>query len=307
MIENFLTVAAQVLSLFIMIFIGFVLGKTRLLTEGATSSISNIILYIATPAAILQAFLNEAPSKDKTINLLLIAIFAIIAHILGIVLSKLLIRNKVEDTNAVLRFAVIFSNCGYMSFPLQKALLGDIGIFYGAMYVAIFNIFMWSYGALTMNKEKTFSFKKIFLAPTTIATLLALILYFVQLKLPNVVGSAVTALSNLNTPLPMIIIGYYLSTAKISAAFTDKRIYLASFLRLILIPAILLSLMLLCGVRGVPLIASIVAASAPVAAAGTMFSIKFGRDTLCSVNAVTLTTLLSIITMPLFVALAQLF
>lgn len=307
MIENFLTVAAQVLSLFIMIFIGFVLGKTRLLTENATSSISNIILYIATPAAILQAFLNEAPSKDKTINLLLIAIFAIITHIAGIFISKLLIRNKVEDTNAVLRFAVIFSNCGYMSFPLQKALLGDIGIFYGAMYVAIFNIFMWSYGALTMNKEKTFSFKKIFLAPTTIATLLALILYFVQLKLPNVVGSAVTALSNLNTPLPMIIIGYYLSTAKISAAFTDKRIYLASFLRLILIPAILLSLMLLCGVRGVPLIASIVAASAPVAAAGTMFSIKFGRDTLCSVNAVTLTTLLSIITMPLFVALAQLF
>ncbi len=307
MIENFLTVAAQVLSLFIMIFIGFTLGKTRLLTENATSSISNIILYIATPAAILQAFLNEEPSKQKSINLLLIAAFAIITHILGIFISKLLIQNKVADTKAVLRFAVIFSNCGYMSFPLQKALLGDIGIFYGAMYVAIFNIFMWSYGAFIMNKEKTFSFKKIFLAPTTIATLLALILYFVQLKLPGVVGNAVTALSNLNTPLPMIIIGYYLSTAKISAAFTDKRIYLASFLRLILIPAILLSLMLLCGIRGVPLIASIVAASAPVAAAGTMFSIKFGRDTLCSVNAVTFTTLLSIITMPLFVALAQLF
>lgn len=307
MIENFLTVAAQVLSLFIMIFIGFVLGKLRLLTENATSSISNIILYVATPAAILQAFLNESPSKQKTINLLLIAIFAIIAHILGILLSKLLIRNKVENTKAVLHFATIFSNCGYMSFPLQKALLGDIGIFYGAMYVAIFNIFMWSYGALTMNKEKTFSFKKIFLAPTTIATLLALILYFVQLKLPSVVGTAVTALSNLNTPLPMIIIGYYLSTAKISAAFTDKRIYLASFLRLILIPAVLLFLMILCGIRGVPLIASIVAASAPAAAAATMFSIKFGRDTLCSVNAVTFTTLLSILTMPLFVALAGLF
>ncbi len=307
MIENFLTVAAQVLSLFIMIFVGFILGKTKLLTENATSSISNIILYIATPAAILQAFLNETPSKEKTINLLLIAVFAIITHIVGIFISKLLIRNKAEDTNVVLRFATIFSNCGYMSFPLQKALLGDIGIFYGAMYVAIFNIFMWSYGALTINKEKTFSFKKIFLAPTTIATLLALILYFVQLKLPGVMGTAVTALSNLNTPLPMIIIGYYLSTASISASFTDKRIYLASFLRLLVIPAILLALMLLCGIKGIPLIASIVAASAPAAAAGTMFSIKFGRDTLCSVNAVTFTTLLSIITMPLFVAIAQLF
>lgn len=307
MIENFLTVTAQVLSLFIMIFVGFLLGKLKLITENATTSISNIILYVATPAAVLQAFLSETPTKEKNINLLLIAVFAIIAHILGIVLSKLLIRNKLEDTKAVLHFGAIFSNCGYMSFPLQKAILGDIGIFYGAMYVAVFSVFYWSYGAAIMNKEKTFSFKKIILNPATIATFLSLILYFVQLKLPVVVGSAVTALGNLNTPLPMIIIGYYLSTAKISAAFTDKRIYLASFLRLLLIPSIMLVLMLLCGVRGVPLIASVVATSAPAAAAGTMFSIKFGRDTLCSVNAVTFTTLLSILTMPLFVALAQLF
>lgn len=307
MIENFLTVAAQVLSLFIMIFIGFVLGKTRLLTENATTGVSNIILYIATPAAILQAFLNEQPTREKNINLLLIALFAIVAHIVGIVLAKLFVRNKEEDTKKVLHLATVFSNCGYMSFPLQKAILGDIGIFYGAMYVAVFSVFYWSYGAAIMNKEKTFSFKKIILNPATIATFLSLILYFVQLKVPAIVGSAVTALGNLNTPLPMIIIGYYLSTAKISAAFTDKRIYLASFLRLLLIPSIMLALMLLCGVRGVPLIASIVAASAPAAAAGTMFSIKFGRDTLCSVNTVTFTTLLSILTMPLFVALAQLF
>lgn len=307
MIENFLTVASQVLSLFIMIFVGFLLGKFKLITENATASISNIILYVATPAAILQAFLNEAPTKEKNINLLLIALFAVIAHILGIVLSKLIIRNKAEDTRSVLHFGTIFSNCGYMSFPLQKAILGDIGIFYGAMYVVVFSIFFWSYGAAIMNKEKTFSYKKAILNPATIATVLSLLLYFAQLKLPSVVGGAVTALGNLNTPLPMIIIGYYLSTAKISAAFTDKRIYLASFLRLILIPAILLALMLLCGIRGVPLIASVVATSAPAAAAGTMFSIKFGRDTLCSVNAVTFTTLLSILTMPLFVALAQLF
>lgn len=307
MIENILTIAAQVLSLFIMIFLGFILGKTKLITENATASISNIILYIATPAAILQAFLNEEPTAQKNINLLLIAVFAIIAHFAGILVSKLIIRNKNEDTRAVLRLEAIFSNCGYMSFPLQKAILGDIGVFYGAMYVAVFGIFFWSYGASMMNKEKTFSFKKVMFNPTIIAVILALILYLVKLRLPGVVGNAVTALSNLNTPLPMIVIGYYLSTASVTAAFKDARIYLSAFLRLILIPAIMLGLMLLCGIRGIPLIASIVAVSAPAAAAGTMFSIKFERDTLCSVNAVTFTTLLSILTMPLFVAIAQLF
>ncbi len=307
MIENFSTVAAQVLSLFIMILIGFILGKTKLLTENATSSISNIILYVATPAAILQAFVTESRSAEKTINLALVALFAIIAHIFGIILAKLLIHNKRADTNAVLRYSVIFSNCGYMSFPLQKALLGDIGVFYGAMYVAVFNIFMWSYGAAIMSKEKSFDVKKAVLSPSVIATGLSVILYLLELKLPSVAGTAVTALSSLNTPLPMIIIGYYLSTSNILSAITDKRIYLSSALRLIVIPAVMIGILLLFGVRGVPLIACTVAASAPTAAAATMFSIKFERDTICSVNSVTLTTLLSIITMPLFVAIAQLF
>lgn len=307
MIENFLTVAAQVLSLFIMITVGFILGKTKLLREEATPSISNLILYVATPAAILQAFLNEERTIDKTVNLALVAVFAVVTHLIGILIASLLIKTKNADTTKVLRFGVVFSNCGYMSFPLQKALLGDIGVFYGAMYVAVFNLVMWSYGIALMGRDKKLSLKKVIFNPAVIAVIISVVLYLLQLKLPSVLSGAVSALSTLNTPLPMIIIGYYLSTSNLLGAVTDKRVYLTAFLRLIGIPAIMLALLLLLGVQGAPLIACTVAASAPIAAAGTMFSIKFGRDTMCSVNGVTLTTLLSIITMPLFVAVAQLF
>ncbi|MBR3960835.1 MAG: AEC family transporter [Clostridia bacterium] len=307
MIENFLTVAAQVLSLFIMITVGFILGKTKLLREEATPSISNLILYVATPAAILQAFLNEERTIDKTVNLALVAVFAVVTHLIGILIASLLIKTKNADTTKVLRFGVVFSNCGYMSFPLQKALLGDIGVFYGAMYVAVFNLVMWSYGIALMGRDKKLSLKKVIFNPAVIAVIISVVLYLLQLKLPSVLSGAVSALSTLNTPLPMIIIGYYLSTSNLLGAVTDKRVYLTAFLRLIGIPAIMLALLLLLGVHGAPLIACTVAASAPIAAAGTMFSIKFGRDTMCSVNGVTLTTLLSIITMPLFVAVAQLF
>ena len=307
MIENFLTVAAQVLSLFIMITVGFILGKTKLLREEATPSISNLILYVATPAAILQAFLNEERTIDKTVNLALVAVFAVVTHLIGILIASLLIKTKNADTTKVLRFGVVFSNCGYMSFPLQKALLGDIGVFYGAMYVAVFNLVMWSYGIALMGRDKKLSLKKVIFNPAVIAVIISVVLYLLQLKLPSVLSGAVSALSTLNTPLPMIIIGYYLSTSNLLGAVTDKRVYLTAFLRLIGIPAIMLALLLLLGVHGAPLIACTVAASAPIAAAGTMFSIKFGRDTMCSVNGVTLTTLLSIVTMPLFVAVAQLF
>lgn len=307
MIENFLTVAAQVLSLFIMIAIGFILGKTKLLREEATPYISNLILYVATPAAILQAFLNEEQTTEKTINLALVAVFAVATHLIGILIAKLFIKNKNVDTATTLRFGVVFSNCGYMSFPLQRALLGDIGVFYGAMYVAVFQVFMWTYGIALMDKKKTLSLKKVVFNPAVIAVAVSFILYLLSIRLPSPVSSAVSALSSLNTPLPMIIIGYYLSTANILSALTDKKIYAATVLRLLVIPSIILTLLLLLGVRGVPLIATTIAASAPIAAIGTIFSIKFGRDTMCSVNGVTLTTLLSIITMPLFVALAQLF
>lgn len=307
MLDNFLTVAAQVISLFLLIAVGFIFGKAGLIKEGAVKSISNLILYAATPAAILQAFTSEQRTADKTLNLALVAAFAVLAHIIGIAIARMFIKNKSGDTQAVLRFAVIFSNCGYMSFPLQKELLGDIGVFYGAMFVAVFNIFMWSYGAALMSKDKKHSAKDAILSPSVIATAVSVVLYLLQLKLPNIASSAVTALSNLNTPLPMIIIGYYLSTSSILGALLDKRIYLSSLIRLIVIPAVMLAILLALGVKGVPLIACIVAASAPTAAASTMFAIKFERDTLCSVNSVTLTTLLSLITMPLFVALAQLF
>lgn len=307
MAENFLAVTQQVLSLFLMIAIGFICGKTKLITENATTGISNIILYVSTPAAILQAFVTEQKTYEKSINLALVAAFAIFAHIIGILLAKLLIHNKSQDTEFVLRFATVFSNCGYMSFPLQKALLGDIGIFYGAMYVAVFNIFMWSYGAYLMGNGKAFSLKKCLLNPSVIATLISVILYFIRLQLPFVVTTAVNALSALNTPLPMIIIGYYLSTSSLLKALTDKRIYISAVVRLTVIPAILLTLMLVLNIRGVPLIACTIAASAPAATGTTMFSIKYNRDTTCSVNLVTLTTLLSVITMPLFIAIEQIF
>ena len=307
MLNNFITVALQVLSLFMMIAVGFALGKTRLMTENATAAVSNIVLYVATPATIVQAFMGESRSAEKTLNLAIVAVFSILAHVIGIFVAKLLIKNKNVDTAVMLRYGVIFSNCGYMSFPLQKAILGDIGIFYGAVYVAVFNITMWTYGIAMLGRDKNFSLPKALLNPSVLATGVSMVLYLTQLRLPMVVGSALGALANLNTPLPMIIIGYYLSTSNLLSALTDKRIYPATALRLIVMPAIMLGLILICGVRGVPLIACTVAASAPIAAAGTMLSIKFGRDTLCSVNQVTLSTLLSIISMPLFVAIAQLF
>ncbi len=306
MLDNLLTVAIQVLILFILIFVGYVLGKGKLLNENAIGGITNLILYVATPAAVLQSFTSEVKTPEKTRNLILLFIGSVLIHVVAGLIAKLIIRNKDIDKKRIMQFLVIFSNCGYMSFPLQKAILGDIGVFYGAMYVAVFNIILWTYGAYLMSGDKkSIEPKRVLLHPTVLAVILSVILYAANIKLPSFLSGAVTHLGNLNTPLPMIVIGYNLSTFGIFKIFTDKHIYLPSFLRLIAVPTVSFAVLWALGITGIPLIACTVAASAPGAAVSVMFANKFGGDAALGSKIVSVTTLLSIITMPVFVALAQ--
>lgn len=306
MFDNILTVGLQVLVLFLLVFVGYVFGKTGLLKEESAKGLTNLVLYIATPAAILQSFTSEIKTPEKTKNLFLLFLGSVLIHVITILLAKLFIREKDTQKSRVMQFAVIFSNCGYMSFPLQKALLGDIGVFYGAMFVAVFNIITWTYGAYLMSGDKkNISPKKILLNPTIISVFISILLYLSQFKLPSFLSSAVTHLGNLNTPLPMIIVGFNLSSVGILKVFSDKKIYWPTFLRLAAAPALSFGVLWLIGITGIPLIACTVAASAPAAAISVMFANKFGGDAALGSKIVSLSTLLSIITMPVFVAFAQ--
>ena len=306
MLENLITVALQVAMLFIMIAVGFALGKTKLLGETAIKGLANVVLYVATPAVILQAFTTEQKTPEKTKNLIIVAVITVILHVVMILLAKLFIRHKDDKANRIMRLLVIFSNSGYMAFPLQKAILGDIGVFYGAMFVAIFNIFMWTYAVFVASGDKnTLKIKNILLNPTIISVIVSILLYAFSIKLPTFIADAVSGLGNLNTPLPMIIIGFNISCFPFIELFNDKRVYLPGVLRLVFMPLLSLGIMFLLGVRGLPLIACTIAASAPSAAAPVMFATKYGLDAQLGSKITSLTTLISILTMPVIVALAQ--
>ncbi len=305
--SNFLTVASQVGSIFILIIVGYLCGKAKILKENAIKSLSNLVLYVATPMAILQAFVHEEKTAEKSLNLFWLFLISAGIQILSIFIARLLIRSRDKGAEDILRFCVIFSNCGYMAFPLQRAILGEIGVFYGAMYVVTFNSLLWTWGAYNLSRDKSFlSFKKIITCPAIIATVLSVLLYIFSFKLPDVMASAVTHLGNLNTPLPMIIVGYYLSCTSIKSAFTDKRCYIPIIVRLVVVPITAFLIMFALGIRGIPLTASIIAASAPSAAVSTLFATKFKLDYSAAVNMITVTNILSIITMPLFVMLTNL-
>lgn len=299
-----MTVATQVAVLFILISIGFICAKKSILDEYTIKHLTNFILYFVTPTVVINSFNREYdPLLVK--KLIISAICAAALHFLSILLSYLLIHDKDKAKQAVLRYGIIFSNCGYMALPLQNAILGTEGVFLGTAYIAVFNLLTWTYGLVLMSgKMSEINIKKVFLNPGIIGITVGLIIFLSPIKLPAIIASPVVHLSNLNTPLPMIIIGFYLAQITSFAVLKDLKLVLGIFLRLVLCPLAALTLLYLCGIRDNILPAMVIAISAPTAANTTMFAAKYEKDTQTAVTMVAIGTLFSIFTIPLIASAA---
>lgn len=301
----FFNVLTQVIILLILILVGLVLAKTKVLDSNGVKSMTDMVLMIVTPCVIIKSFIREFDTSVLK-SLLLSFLIAVLSHIGFILLAHLLIKDKDKAREKVLRFGVVFSNCGYMSIPLQQALLGDEGVFYSSSYIAIFNVFVWSYGLLIMSGDKkNLTPKKLILNPGMVSIIIGLIIFLFSIPIPKIISEPISYIAALNTPLPMIIIGFHLAGSNLLDGIKNLKCLLAIGCKLILFPALALAVMYLFGVRGVMLVSSVISCCAPTAAITTMFSSKFGADTSLSVNMVSLSTVLSLITMPILITLAQ--
>lgn len=307
MADNFIITAQQVLVLFVLIGIGFLCGKKGLLTDLSSKKITDIVLYVVTPCVMISAFQRDF-SVELLTDLLITALCAAGIMGLSILASMAIFRQKDETRKKVLQFSSVFSNCGFMSLPLQKAILGDDGWFYGSVFVAVFNILVWTYGLVMMSGDKKqLSVKKLAFNPGIVGALAALLLFVAGIKLPYIISQPISYLADLNTPLPMLIIGFYLSQANLKKAFTDVEAYITIALRMLIIPLASVFIMILLKVDSTIMVACTIAACAPTAATTTMFATKFNRDVELSVGLVASTTIISVVTMPLIIAIAKCF
>lgn len=301
----FIGVLTQVVILLILILLGAILTKAHILTEQGVKSMTDTVLILVTPCVIIKSFIREFNTSVLK-NLLISFLIAFLAHIGFILISHLILHDKDKARERVLRFGAIFSNCGFMSIPLQQALLGDEGVFYCSSYIAIFNLFIWSYGLISMSGDKKYlTPKKILLSPGIIALTIGLIIFLLSIPIPKIILEPISYMAALNTPIPMIIIGYHLMQSNVLKGLTDVKSLFAMAVKLVIFPLLMLGVLYLCGVRGTMLVSSVITCSAPTAAITTMFSAKYGADTSLSVNMVSISTILSLATMPVIITLAQ--
>lgn len=316
MFENISSVASQVVILFIIIGVGVILTKFKVLNKERISGLIDIVVYIVTPSNIIVSFQREfKPELIFKLGLSFLAAFTV--FFINCVLAKLIIKEKNPDKNCVIRFASAFPNAGYFALPLQKAILGDIGVFYGAAYIGMFHCYIWTYGVKLLSKKTDTagkespenhplsSLKKILLNPPIIGIFIGIIFFVLQIKIPHIILSPMESFAALNTPLPMLIIGFYLANADLKATFSNAWVYIGAFLRLIASPAIALLVCMLIKADSNVATSCVIACSAPSAALSGMLAQKFGRDTEVPAGMITFTTIVCIITMPVMVALAQ--
>lgn len=305
-LESFFSVGQQVTILFLMIGVGVICRFTKLLSDEGVKSLTNLELSIVAPCLLVMSFQREYSSSQLKI----VGISALIGcffHLLNIAFAHMLIRDRDASRQAVLRFSTVFTNAGFMSLPLQFALLGADGVFCGAVVVGIFQFLVWTYGVWIMGGTSSdFSLRHVVLNPGVSGIAIALLLFVCRVKLPHIVTSPLNYMAALNTPVAMVIIGYHLGASKVGSIFNDGKAIFAMVLRLIISPLIVLAVLWFCGLRDHTIfVATIVAASAPVAAITTMFAVRYGHDPKLSVEMVSLTTLVSVITMPLVVGIAD--
>ncbi len=301
MLASLKFVGTQVLILFIIMAVGFFCRKLRVLNEGGVKGLTDLMLCVITPCMMIKAFQQSFDARLLR-GFLITAAATAVLYAAEIGLAVLLLRDRDEAKRRVLLFGAVFSNCGYMALPLLQNLWGSEAVLYGAAFNAVHVFYLWTYGLSLMNggKEKV-SLRKAVLNPGTLSTLLGLVLFFCSVRLPSVVAKPVEYLAALNTPVPMLIIGFYLAGLDWRTVLHSRGEYAMLALRLLIVPALALGGLWLCGVRGVLLCANVVCISAPMATIGTMFATKYDMDPTLSAGLVAVSTVLSVLTMTLVV------
>ena len=307
MIDGFFSTAQQVGVLFALMAVGYACRRMGFFSDGFLKGCVDLLLLVVTPCLIVHLF-QRPFSAELLSNLGMALAAAFFAHAVGILFAEICFRKSDESKRAVLKFATVFSNGGFMAIPLEYALLGADGAFYGVVYVVVFNLLCWTYGLRVMcGHLKNLNRRILFINPGTVSIALGLPLFLFSLRLPVVIGDPVRYISELNTPLAMLVVGSYLADARFAAFFRSASAFFASALRLAAIPSIMLAALVAArgwGMDPTMAIAITASASAPVAAMDSMFAAKYGKDVDLSVGLVAVTTLLSAVTMPLLVGAA---
>ncbi|WP_342985295.1 AEC family transporter [Clostridium saudiense] len=288
-----------IISLFLIILVGVYAAKKRIITKEINKGLTNILLKITLPCLVVSSFIFDLSDELKD-NIIRCFIYSPLVLIISIVISYILLIPIKGEKKIIIQFANVFSNCGFIGFPIVFSIYGNEGVIYASIFNLFFTAFLWTYGVILFNgKMKREDIKKVLLNPAIVAVFIGLIIMIFGFDIPSVLSSTLDLVGNMTSPLSMIIVGVILGNAKIISYLKDKTIYYSAFLKLIIMPCILILISKLLKDTSLVIKTLIIVTAMPAAAMTSILAESFDKESEYSAVIVFITTLFSVITFPI--------
>lgn len=280
--------------------VGFFLKRMNMVGDHFQADLSAYVMKIALPLFILSGTMVDIP-RDIYHLVLRMFLISIGYFVVAIILSKGVggFFKLLHEHKGPYEFASIFSNIGFMGYPIVQMLLGDSAIIYVAIFNITFNIVMWSYGVSIFSGGFELKLNKI-LSPQLVAAVLGITMAFLGIELPALLKPFITTLGSTATPFAMIILGMMVSNIHYKEFFEDIRYFIMSGYRLIIMPAITYGLLYLLGFREEMLALPVILAGMPVATNGVVICLFYKKDVPTMAKIVVISTLLFLLMVPIY-------
>lgn len=287
--------------LFMILLLGIVCYRKKILDDSVTVKLSNFLLVIVNPLVIFVSYqidFDELLLRNLGITLGLSAI----AFIVQIALIHVLIPSKSNKNADIERLSAIYGNCGFIGIPLVSSVLGREGVFYMTAYLTVFYLFFWTHGVIIMEGKTTLkSTLKNLLSPAIVGVVLGLVCFLAELHLPAVIVDAMDSVGSMNTPLAMLVAGATLGKSDLFTCLRNKRTYWVCALKLLFVPAVSVAILLMFAVPETLAVTLLIASACPIGACCTMFALKYKNEGRYASEMFAVSTILSAVTIPLLV------
>lgn len=298
---SFTSLLSTIATLALLLAAGIVTGKLKIVDEVSTAKLSTLIVKLGQPFLIINALIGiEATPENIKSGLLILALGTGI-HIFMAILAYLLAKPiRGFDERKLTEFGMLFTNCGFIGFPILESIFGETGLFYGAFYVVSFHIFTWTWGLAILARGRDdikITPKKALVNFGTIPSLIGILIFLSGLQLPEFVTDFSGYVASLCTPISMLITGANLSRRGMKSMLTNPSVYLTSVTRLILMPLAVTTVLWLVGLPDYMVVFGCVMAAMPTAAVITMFGEMYHISPGCAAELVGSTSLLSVATL----------
>ena len=311
---NFSALLTIIATLFLLMACGFFARKRGIIDDVASKRLSTLIIKIGQPLMIISALVEAEFSYENLTDGFIIIALGMVLHALMAAMAFVLCKGfRDPDERKITEFSLVFTNAGFIGFPIMEALFGPKGLFLASFYVISFHLFLWSWGIAILARKRSdikLTVRKIFINLGSIPCLIGVLLYMAVIPFPNFaipafISKFMMYLSNLCTPISVLITGALLATRTPRQIFGSKKIYYFSAMKLVAIPLVVCVIAKLVGLPEHLVLFATVEAALPSAATITMFSEMYGLNAGYASQTVGTSSLLSVGTLPLVLLIAQ--